>query len=219
MKKISILFILAFSIFSCNDSKDEIKESLTKESYFYIRNDLKNQKSTWINSIKFKNDNSFEINCYLSEFCGNHNIKGNFDEIDSFKYDEMDDNFKKNFSFFEDIDSYKIPLKFDSDKFVDCEWDISTQQHVLSDKNPLINFRIYPFALIWKDNESGTWSLFLCTNYYILEGNINDKKLELKGWELATKSDRIKNLSNFIKDNPTDEQMKAELKMVNDWSE
>jgi hypothetical protein len=219
MKKISILFILSFSIFGCNDSKDSIREILTKESFFYIRNDLKNEKSTWINSIKFKNDNSFEINCYLSEFCGNHNIKGSFDEIDSFDFDEMDNNFKENFSYLEDIDCFKVSLNFDSDKFLDCEWDISAQQHIKSDKNPLINFRDYPFALICKDNETEIWSLFLITNYYILEGNYNDRKLELKNWELATKSDRIKVLKDLLKDYPTDEKIKSDLNIVNDWAE
>ena len=219
MKKViticgAILFATLIFTSCSNSDEKEVLNIINKECFFYIRNDLKRENAHWINNCKFNADKSFNINCYLTNDCGSYMLKGNYGNVEKYDFNQSDSNFQKEFSFLQEGIYYKIPLNFTDKHGVDCEWDIAQQKHFLSsDKNPIINFSLYPFVLIAKDQESDIWRIHLFTNFN--EG-VTGKPI-LNSWEMITKSDRIKDLTEFLEKYGEDEEMKKELEITKKW--
>jgi hypothetical protein len=220
MKKImticgAILLIASISLTSCGSSGEkDVQNLITKERFFYLGTDLKRENAHWISDCKFNTDKSFNINCYLTNDCGNYMLKGDYGNIEKYDFDKSPYDFQKQFSYLDEGVYYKIPLNFTEKHSIGCEWDIAQQKHFLSeDMNPIINFKRYSFALIAKDEESDIWRIHLYTSF----NNGSTGEPIINSWELITKSDRIKGITGFLEKYGDDVEMKKELEIVKKW--
>lgn len=189
MKKILFTLSLGFLLIGCNSKFDstEIKNGMTTGKFIWLRSDLKRDNSKHINSINFDKDSSFVIDCWLAE-CGAYQLRGKYGEIEKFNLNkEMENNyeFQRQFPWFGEETYYKIPLNFEGAISANCQWNLLTLTHYITNDpndNATINFYFYPFALICKNTEANTWDLHLTTKYRIYPGSSNEK-WENKNWQ------------------------------------